>query len=336
MSDSDDDLLALAGINSEDEEVNEHSKADLQEDESDYEPEVTSGRRRAGQQSSSSQHKKRRLGDSDDEDVIDVDDEDDDEKDPYPLEGKFKDDEDRARLMDMDEVAREQILYEREQEKEKFRERRYLALRAKQSKVESTTLRRDGAGSTSKQLRTSKLSELKRQREKKSMRENRKKYGDDDYDDDLDALIDDDDEDDDLAELAAGDDDDEDYYSEDNRSRRSKKSSGGRSGHHHHRHDDDEYLQDDEHQKPMYDERNFKDATLNDINVKVRSSRTVLSRFLYREEFDSVIPGTYVRVNIGVSRETGRPQYRMAKVEEIVRGGATYNLLGKPCNTYLL
>lgn len=284
MSDSDDDLLELAGIGSD--------------EESDYEPQTSKDRRGT---------LKRTIDDDDDEDE-DAEDMEElhGDDDPYPLEGKYKDEEDKMKLMQMDEMSREGILYERIQEKEKYRERRFLALRARQSKAESKSIEQ---GSSSKKLKTSKLSELKRQREKKSNRDTRSKNSEVDYQDD------DEDDDEDLRELAGYDDEEDeedDYYVDEYDSR--KKS--GRSS------------------RNDYDQSQYQDASLDEINNKIRSTRNVLEKFLYREEFDSCIPGTIVRVNIGPS-QTNQPQYRMALVEEVRRGGKPYKLFGKPCNTYL-
>lgn len=289
MSDSDDDLLELAGIGSD--------------EESDYEPKVSAGRRKTS----------KRTIEEDSENEDDDDEELNPEEDPYPLEGKYKDEEDKARLMQMDEVSREGILYDRIQEKETFRERRFLALRARQSKAESKTIEK---GSSSKKLRTSKLSELKRQREKKSVREDRRRKGEDDYMDvDEDEEEDEEDDDADLKELAGyGDEDEEDEYYSDEYGSSRKSTSRTKSG---------------------FDQSQYQDATLDDINNKIRSTRSVLEKFLYRDEFDKCVPGTLVRVNIGPSKMTGRPQYRMALVEEVRRGGKPYKLFGKPCNTYL-
>ncbi|KAH3670731.1 hypothetical protein OGAPHI_001246 [Ogataea philodendri] len=272
MSDSDDDLLALAGMGSEGEE-------------SDYEPTLQTTSRTSGL--------KRKTVDDDE------DDEDDESKqDPYPLEGKFKDEEDKAALLSMDEVTREQVLYDREQEREKYRERRYLALRARQSQAESSALKT--AEPTGKKLRTSKLHELKKQREKKTRKTQRADSEDEDMEDTM------------AAEEDEEDDYEEGYYSDEVESRQRKS------------HTSD------------YDDKYYQDATLKDVNSKVRSSRTILSRFLFRDEFDQVIRNTFVRVNVGVSRETGQSQYRMAKIEEVKRGGKPYHLLNKPCDTYLV
>lgn len=290
--DSDDDLLELAGIGSE--------------EESDYEPDNSKPSRGSKRTIDESDDDENDEGEEDDDDIGELD----PEEDPYPLEGKYKDEEDKNKLMQMDEMDREAILYERIQEKEKFRERRFLALRARQNKVESKTLT---TGSSAKKMKTSKLSELKKQREKKSAREARRKRGDYEEEDEDDDLIDDADEDDDLRELAGyNDEEEEDYgfYSDDYGSRESRSRS-------------------------RYDSSQHKEATLKEINEKIRSSRKVLEEFLYRDEFDSCIPGTFVRVNIGLNRNTQRSEYRMALVVEVKRGGKPYKLSGKPCNTYL-
>lgn len=322
MSDSDDDLLELAGISSA--------------EESDHEPQNVV-KRRAGA-------RKRGLDDDeedgeDDEDMdddmgLDGDDDDDieelnPEEDPYPLEGKYKNEEDKNQLMQMDEIKREGILYDRIQEKEKFRERRFLALRAKQSKVESKSIRKS-TSSSAKKLKTSKLSELKRQRERKNNKGSRN-YNDDDDDDENDRYQDEEeDDDDDLRQLAGynddDDDDDEAYYSDDRYAAAASKryasersSRAGRPGR----------------SRNEYDPSLYKEAPLDEINNKIRSTRTVLEKFLYRDEFDTCIPGTVVRVNIGFSKTNNEPLYKMALVEEVKRGGKTYQLLGKICNTYL-
>ncbi|VEU21251.1 DEKNAAC102173 [Brettanomyces naardenensis] len=293
MSDSDDELMALAGIDSE--------EGSPRDEDDEYEPEINTTRR-AG---------KRHIDEDEEDDLDEVE----GEEDPYPLEGKFKDEEDREKLLGMDEVGREQILYDRMQEKERLRERRYLALRARQTKAESSAMQQ--TGSQSKRLRTSKLSELKRQREQKS----RKKSRNDDDEGDLDELIGDDEDDRDLDELAGYDnDDDKAYYSDEYEPRAGRKGKAGKSTT----------------SWGGYDDKYQQDATLNDLNKKVRSSRSVLDRFLYRDEFDSTVPGSYVRVNLGLSRETGRPEYRIARIEEVKRQGKPYKLHGKPCSTYIL
>ncbi|KAG7855365.1 hypothetical protein KL939_004540 [Ogataea angusta] len=241
MSDSDDDLLALAGIGSEG-------------DESDYEPEIQTTKRAGGL--------KRKIDESEGEQDNDDDDDEYGEQDPYPLEGKYKDDADKAQLLAMDEVTREQIIYDREQEREKYRERRFLALRARQSKAESSAIK--ASRTTGKSLRTSKLSELKKQRERKNRKESRA-YDSDEEDMDANELAD---------EQEGSEDEDayeEDYEIDDTDTRRKKDTTSD------------------------YDDKLYQDATLKDLNAKVRASRTILSRFMFRDEFDEVIRNTYVR-----------------------------------------
>ena len=60
--------------------------------------------------------------------------------DPYPLEGKYKDEADREALDNMDEMEREQILFERMQEMDKYRERKYLQERMKQQQQQQRML----------------------------------------------------------------------------------------------------------------------------------------------------------------------------------------------------
>lgn len=275
---SDDDLLELAGVSSGEEDA--------------YEPTPAAGKKSG---------LKRRLDDSDDENEDDEDDddegegeeEDDEEGDPYPLESKYKDEQDKAALMAMDEMKREEILYERLQERQKFRERKYLALRAKQSKVEKRALTR-GAGS--KSLRTSRLSELKKQRQKKS-----KRNAGDNYSEDEEEEFDDDD-DKDLEELAGYGDSEDEYMSSRSRSRNE------------------------------YDESSYKIASYEEV-LKIRSTRDNLLKFLYRDEFDEVMPGTLVRLSVG--RQGNKHMYRIARIESVKRGGKIYQFYNKPCNTYL-
>ncbi|TFK31406.1 hypothetical protein BDQ12DRAFT_694203 [Crucibulum laeve] len=87
-------------------------------------------KRRSGH--SSSKSKKRKSdpmeSDSDDHDSPKSEEED---SDPYPLEGKYKDEADRQSLLEMNEIRREEILAARADEKQKFADRRAVALLVK-------------------------------------------------------------------------------------------------------------------------------------------------------------------------------------------------------------
>lgn len=161
MSDLEADLLALAG-------------GAGSETESDYDPEA--------QRDGSPDLKKRRVVSDDDEDEDDYDpeaafnseDEDEiqEEVNPYPLEGKYRNEQDKIELENLPEVERESVLFERSQELQKFQERQLLAQRSKDNQKQSErTSRSQLVKETAKSLKSSKLSELKKQREKKSRRD---------------------------------------------------------------------------------------------------------------------------------------------------------------------
>ncbi|KAI1792802.1 plus-3-domain-containing protein [Ganoderma leucocontextum] len=87
---------------------------------------ATEKKRKRSQQNTSS---KRRKADTNDESASDEgrrESEEDAESNPYPLEGKFIDEEDRNRLMMMPEFEREDILAERQEELQRFADKRLL------------------------------------------------------------------------------------------------------------------------------------------------------------------------------------------------------------------
>lgn len=103
-------------------------------------------------------------------DISPDDDEDGAFANPYPLEGKYKDEEDRERLLGMTEIEREQVLFSRAEEMQRFKEKRDLAALVK-SKAHDQQPRRSGREG---QLRSEKagkrgeLSELVKAREERS------------------------------------------------------------------------------------------------------------------------------------------------------------------------
>lgn len=149
MSDIEDDLLALAGADSGSESGSDTSDVPLQ---------------RTG---------KRLPSDKEDEDDYDPDNldaepkEEDELQNPYPLEGKYKDEQDRAELLAMGEMEREQTLFERSQEMDRYNEKAYLQQRLKQLREPTRSLTRKVAPSGAKLLKLDKLSELRKQRERK-------------------------------------------------------------------------------------------------------------------------------------------------------------------------
>jgi RNA polymerase-associated protein RTF1 len=175
MSDLEADLLALAD-----------GAGSASESESDYDPTTT---KRSISPDRLGRKKRKVVSDEEfdeDEDEDDYDpeaglpsDDDDENEDldfeeanPYPLEGKYKNQQDKIELDSMPEVERESILFERSQELQKYQERKLLAQRSKQNQKQTDrSSRSQKVKESAKSLKSSKLSELKKQREKKHRRE---------------------------------------------------------------------------------------------------------------------------------------------------------------------
>lgn len=289
MSDLDDDLLALAGADSGSEENDNVVKraaseggprkrlktgsSDEDEDEGDDDNDEAFDEDDAGE-------------DENDEEVNDsrtYDDEDEEEEDelvnPYPLEGKYKDEEDRERLLDMDEIEREQTLFERSQEMDRYNEKKYLRQRLKQAqgteKKTRTSSRQATLGARSSKM--DKLSELRKQRERKS-----RKAAAEDYEDEEEEEEDEEEELDDVEEEAYGDD--EVVWG---------------SG------------------KSKFRPKSFEKATAADIN-KIKIGRSFLSKYLYYRNFAEVVSRAFGKINVGMDRRTRRPMYRVVQIEEVV------------------
>lgn len=288
MSDLDDDLLALAG------------GAD-----SDYgsslEPDVTS--------------KKRRITDFDEDDDdegrgnAEGEDEEEEQEEivnPYPLEGKYKDVADRDRLEAMDELTKERILFDREQEMEKYNERKYLLERMKELKRGPTQKSSSvvSAKSRSKAVNTKedKLSELRKQREKRQ----KKSY--DSYEEDEDE--------DDESEDNLEDDLDDDGYDEDGEVEWGGTLSRGGV--------------------PGIRKRSTARATVTDINT-IAVGRTILSKHFYVSDFTDLVIDCYGKINVGGDSRTRQPHYRLVKIIDVVsRPDKSYPLpTGSRCDTYL-
>lgn len=88
---------------------------------------------------------------------------------PYPLEGKYKDEDDRERLLGMTEIEREQVFFSRAEEMQRFKEKRDLAaLVHQQSKDQPRRSGREGQLRSEKAGKRDELSELVKRREEKS------------------------------------------------------------------------------------------------------------------------------------------------------------------------
>lgn len=221
------------------------------------------------------------------------------EKNPYPLEGKYIDEEDKERIESMDEIEREQILYSRTQEMIDYNERVYLAQRAAKEKRNNLQQERSTRSSTATSSRgtakSRKLSELKKQRDRKARRDTGDAYSEEEEEEE--------EEDDDYVVPEA----DEYGYEEPEE-------------------DDDDY----DPEKVEWASSRRTDEPVREVNLadlnKIRLGRLQAAKFLYYPEFKDVIKDCFARFNVGVNKMTGRPTYRMVKVLSIERGRKPYKL----------
>ncbi|KAG0668365.1 RNA polymerase-associated protein rtf1 [Maudiozyma exigua] len=297
MSDIDEDLLALAGADEDEEEIlPSHSK-----------------------KTDNNSSKKRTIGEvSDEEDDynpadmgaglnnVDDDEEEEEEENPFPLEGKYKDEDDREHLESLPEMERETLLFERSQAMRKYQERKLFRERNRglkqhkennkhaDKKVRSSSRTTHQTGHSD--LKASKLSQLKRQREKKNQR---KSYSDDDEDfeeeeeEEYEDAYKDDyaDEDEEYNE----DDDDEGYNPLNRKSR---------------------YAETMGEEVEWAEEETSRDSEASDFN-KLRIGRSFVAKFCFYPGFNDIVKGCYGRVNVGVDKRTGQTNYRMVKIEKV-------------------
>ncbi|EON67574.1 hypothetical protein W97_06942 [Coniosporium apollinis CBS 100218] len=208
----------------------------------------------------------------------------------YPLEGKYKSEKDKAEIMQMSEIRREEILAERAAEVERKaqdlhlrrlvqdRERHEAKNAEKKKRKAAAADLDDGQRKSSRQKTKASepLEAYKRQREQKNASRRR----------------------------------------QDDRKDRDRRS-GSRDG----RSDVDaegesEVEWDDRPAPPVREEP---PAELKDFE-RVRVGRSYFARVCFYPGFDEAISGCYCRVSVGINRETGRPTYRMARIKGFTVG----------------
>lgn len=302
MSDVDDDLLALAGAGGGS-ETEDELPVKRKRDESDTEEEYALG---------SDADEGDGDGDDDEEDDDanraspgggDSDGDDDmaggvdyGEKNPYPLEGKYRDDADRAKLLALPEIEREEILFDRSQEMQRFEERRYLAQRAHQRKQqlaqaqgEQRQLRRErevvGVSGTKK----NQLQVLKKRRQERE----RRTQGamDSDYE-------------------GSDEDEDEEKYGSDYSDREVEWDEGDQQ----------------EEVKPL---------SASDLN-RIRFGKTLLAKYCYYPNFEAAVTGSFVRVNIGYNHQKQQNVYRVCQVRKLVKVNKVYTFMDRAIDQVLL
>ncbi|AMD22659.1 HHL111Wp [Eremothecium sinecaudum] len=218
-------------------------------------------------------------------------DEGQEEENPYPLEGKYKNEEDKNTIENMPEMDRETLLFERLQEMQKYQERKLLRERAKniraqqqQRQMENDGVKVRSSGRSTRttghsDVRDSKLSELRKQRAKKS-----KNY---DYSA---SENDESDRSDDYAD-SDNEDDYDPYYEK---------------GNHYSEDDEVKWAEEDMDREPVLDDFN-----------KIKIGRSYVSKFCFYPDFNERVQGCYGRVNIGIDKHSGHPMYRMVKIEKV-------------------
>lgn len=222
-----------------------------------------------------------------------------DEGDRYPLEGKFVNSADKAEIMAMPEIKREELLAERAQEVEKERQnralRQLLKARDLESKKQEKKRKAGAADLDENQRKTSRqrtklgggkvgeastgIDSLKRARAEKTDRQRRR---DEDKERNKDRRA----QDDAFSDADAEGDSEVEW---DDRKDKKKKSSS-----------------------PDY--RDAEPASLHDIE-RVRVGRTRFAVVCFYPGFDEAITGTYVRIVIGTDKESGQNIYRMALIK---------------------
>lgn len=307
MSDVDDDLLALAGADGSSDTEDELPVKRKRESDVESDEEVALG----------SDADEGGGDDDDDDDAIDTgarsdlkyfgSDDDDEveedvyaEKNPYPLEGKYRDEADRAKLLALPEIEREEILFDRSQEMQRYEERRYLAQRARQRKQQLAAaqgdqrqLRRErevvGVSGTKK----SQLRALKKRREERERRTQRGADGSD-YE------ASEDDEDEDESDRSRSD------YSD----REVEWDEGGER----------------EEEKPL---------SASDLN-RIRFGKTLLAKYCYYPNFETAVTGSFVRVNIGYNHQKQQNVYRVCQVRKLVKVNKVYTFMDRVIDQVLV
>lgn len=211
----------------------------------------------------------------------------DDDANQYPVEGLFKSHEEKARIMSMREIEREQILAERREEYERIRQNRMLRqLKVNQEKDskkrKASAADLEDASRKSARARTKageggdKMDTLRRAREERSNRKEQREREND---------------------------------------RRRQRSPSYRRSHSADDHDSDVDWRRESRQKSRTPEpRETPPAELRDVE-RIRVGRTRFAEVCFYPGFEKAIAGCYVRINIGPDPTTRQDVYRMAVIK---------------------
>jgi len=224
----------------------------------------------------------------------------DDDGDRYPLEGKFRNSVDKAEIMAMPEIKREELLADRAQEVERDRQnralRQLLNAREADAKKQDKKRKAGAADLEENQRKTSRqrtklgggkvgeastgIDSLKRARAEKNDRQRRR---DEDKERNKDRRTARDDE------YSDADADGDSEVEWDDPKAKNKKS-----------------------KSPDY--RDAEPAGLHDIE-RVRVGRSRFAMVCFYPGFDEAIMGCFVRISVGIDKESGQNIYRMALIK---------------------
>jgi RNA polymerase-associated protein RTF1 len=209
----------------------------------------------------------------------------------YPIEGKFRSESDRAEVMAMTEIRREEILAERAAEVERRTQDQQLKKILQQRK-------REQAG-VDKKKRKAAAADLDDEDQRKSSRPKVKASGP------LEAYKRE-------REMKGQQRNREDGRRRDRSpSRDDMNSDRDADG-------DSEVEWDEKPRAAAAASREEAPPTLRDFE-RARVGRTNFARVCFYPTFESSIKGCYCRVSIGVNRDTGAPQYRMTQIKSTLR-----------------
>ncbi|KAK1782173.1 hypothetical protein QBC45DRAFT_403063 [Copromyces sp. CBS 386.78] len=211
----------------------------------------------------------------------------DDEVNQYPVDGLFRDYEEKEQIMSMREIEREQILAERREENERIRQNRMLRqLKVNQEKKRKASLAElDDSSRKTSRARTKaddKMDSLRRAREERSNRKEQRER-------------------------------------ENDRRKRSPsyRRSPGR--------DDSDVEWDGprkkKHRSRSPESRESPPAQLRDFE-RVRVGRSRFAEVAFYPGFDDALSGCFVRLNIGPDPDTRQDVYRMALIKGFTTGKA--------------
>jgi RNA polymerase-associated protein RTF1 len=230
-------------------------------------------------------------------------------------ESGYGDAADRAYLQSLPEVEREEILYERAEQRRKITDRRAIRQQVKErqkeqrSQLRTSKRKRSAASEHSQRSRLQALKDLTERRLGKRPTLARTDT----------ARWDSDDEDDEMDDEDAMDQHDRAYVDEAEQASRARRARV-------------EERDSEEQEKRLADEQGPQ-AELEHLE-SVRLSRSALARHMNKPYFRKLVPGFFVRVVIG--EHLGERVYRMAEVVELHDGNKTYRLEKQQTNLVLL